>query len=167
MKQELIFENIHHKKIDDEKAYELYRNGLSDKQIAKVFGCSRTQINRWRHKRQLIANYVNPFGKTLNEEECIESDKRIIKSNIEHHQRKYHEDKKYHNIELEKRKKNTKLWLKKNLEKKKKYDKENYLKHRDARLKKSKEYQKNNLDKFREYNHKAYQKKKIKKEIES
>ena len=59
------------KKIDDDRARELYDSGLDDKEIGEVLGLSPSTIAAWRRRHNLIAQskiaemVINPEAKKL------------------------------------------------------------------------------------------------------
>ena len=53
--------------MEKDKRFNLYKQGLSDKQIAKRLGLSATGVNKWRKRHNLPSNhpeYHRPGGDT-------------------------------------------------------------------------------------------------------
>ena len=48
--------NVRRSKLDGEGALKLYREGLSDRELAQAFGMTRGAVTKWRKKRGLAAN---------------------------------------------------------------------------------------------------------------
>lgn len=48
--------NVRRSKLDGEGALKLYREGLSDRELALAFGMTRGAVTKWRKKRGLAAN---------------------------------------------------------------------------------------------------------------
>ena len=61
----------HNKKIDDDRAWELYDSGLDDKEIGEILGLSPSTIAAWRRRHSLICQtkivqeVINPEAKKL------------------------------------------------------------------------------------------------------
>lgn len=55
--------------INQERAWELYRQGLNDKEMAEQLGVTRSGVNSWRHKHGLPMIGVNPVAVKGSDEE--------------------------------------------------------------------------------------------------
>ena len=61
----------HNKKVDDDRARELYDSGLDDQEIGSILGLSPSTISAWRRRHNLISQrkisqeVINPEAKKL------------------------------------------------------------------------------------------------------
>jgi len=68
-------------KLTDREFIELYRQGLSDNAISKIFNCSHVAIQHRRLRLELPANYKNFAGERLEGMELVRARENFVKDN--------------------------------------------------------------------------------------